>query len=177
MKALALITTLLLGGCTSNLTAFRGQESHLFEELKGDIADLKHTLHATEVELKLLEEKIENQELAQKKIAAFEKSLDRLSGELKSLSAFATQTTTSLSQYRDHISEIDRKLSEISNLRATLSQISKSYTTQEQTYQVKSGDSLEKIAKKFEISVETLKKNNHLTSDRIVIGQQLIVCQ
>jgi len=164
-------------GCDSHLTAFHSQESHLFEELKGDIADLKHTLHATETEVKLLEEKLENQESAQKKIALLEKSIDKLTGDLRALTAFATQTTTSLTQYRDHIAEIDKKLGEISNLRSTLTQISKNYTIQEQTYQVKPGDSLEKIARKFQISVETIKKTNHLTSDKIVVGQELAVPQ
>jgi len=49
-----LICTPFLCGCTSALTALRGNNDHLFEEMKTEIADLRHSLHGTEVELKLL---------------------------------------------------------------------------------------------------------------------------
>lgn len=43
------------------------------------------------------------------------------------------------------------------------------------TYTVKSGDSLWAIAKKYGTTVETIKKTNHLSSDMLKIGTQLIV--
>ena len=41
------------------------------------------------------------------------------------------------------------------------------------TYTVKSGDTLSQIAKKYGTSIDKIKKNNHLSSDRINIGQKL----
>ncbi|MBB65476.1 MAG: hypothetical protein CMO81_10470 [Waddliaceae bacterium] len=43
------------------------------------------------------------------------------------------------------------------------------------TYTVQSGDSLDKIARKFKITVEGIKKANQLEKDLIVIGQKLII--
>ncbi|HUD01878.1 MAG TPA: LysM peptidoglycan-binding domain-containing protein [Rhabdochlamydiaceae bacterium] len=191
---LIFLCTPLIWGCTSTLAGLRGnQDHHLFEEMKTEIADLKHELHGTEVELKLLEEKFESRETEtvspkgdvaalQRKIALLEKTIDKMGAELRSLMTYANQTTTSLSQYRDQIQEIDRKLGEVGKLRSTLSQISKNHSVSEDTpsessknYRVKSGDSLEKIARKFHVSIETLKRENHLSTDKIVVGQELII--
>ena len=104
----------------------------MFLKMKTEIADLRHSLHGTEVELKLLEEKFESREMAspkgdvaslQRKIALLEKTVDKMSSDLKSLMSYANQTTTSLSHYRDQIQEIDRKLGEVSKLRSTLSDV------------------------------------------------------
>lgn len=191
--ALIFLCTPLIWGCTSTLTALRGGNDHVFEEMKTEIADLRHSLHGTEVELKLLEEKFESREMAavspkadvvslQRKIALLEKTIDKMNGDLKSLMSNANQTTTSLSHYRDQIQEIDRKIGEVSKLRSTLSQIAKTNAapetpTRESTYHVKPGDSLEKIARKYQTTADALKKSNQLTSDKIVIGQELTIPQ
>jgi len=187
---LIFLCTPLIWGCTSTLTALRGNQDYLFEEMETEIADLKHALHGTEVELKLLEEKFDNREVQhaapkgdvaslQRKIALLEKTIDKMNVDLKSLMNYANQTTTSLSQYRDQIQEIDRKLGEVSKLRSTLTQMSKTYsapeTPSDNTYRVKSGDSLEKIARKFNTSIEALKRDNQLITDKIVIGQELTI--
>lgn len=186
---LLLLCTPLIVGCTSTMTALRGNQEHLFDEMRTEIADLKHALHGTEVELRLLEEKFENQDRVkpapqgevstlQRKLGALEKNYEKLSTDVKSLMTYANQTTTSLSQYRDQIQEIDKKLSEVSKLRSTLTQISKTYSetpASEKTYRVKSGDSLEKIARKFQVSTEALKRDNRLSSDKIVVGQELTI--
>jgi LysM repeat protein len=44
-----------------------------------------------------------------------------------------------------------------------------------QTYVVKSGDSLSKIASEFAVSVKALRSANNLTTDKIVVGQKLKV--
>jgi LysM repeat protein len=44
-----------------------------------------------------------------------------------------------------------------------------------QTYRVQRGDTLSGIAKRFDLSVEDLKARNNLTTDRINIGQSLVV--
>lgn len=46
---------------------------------------------------------------------------------------------------------------------------------QENVYTVKSGDSLWSIAKKFNITVDDLKKANNLTSNSLSIGQKLVI--
>jgi len=188
MQRVVLMCTLLLVGCTSSFTALRGSQDSVVNDLRMEIADLKHALHGTEVEVKLLEERMESTEGAaatlssnestdlKRKIALLEKNIDRLSAEIRSLTNFSTQTSAALSVYRQQISSIDSKLDEISKLRLALSQLSKASPRIETlSYQVKPGDSLEKIARKFQISVEQLKRENNLSSDKIVIGQELAI--
>jgi LysM repeat protein len=43
------------------------------------------------------------------------------------------------------------------------------------TYSVKSGDSLTKIAGEFGVSVKALRSENHLKTDKIVVGQKLTI--
>jgi LysM repeat protein len=188
---LLLWTTPLMWGCTSTFTGLRSNQDHLFEELKTEIADLKHALHGTDVELKLLEERVETQETVstkgdiaalQRKLSGLEKTIDKLNGDIRSLMTYANQTTSSLSQfqaqYRDQILAIDKKFDEVAKLRSTLTQMSNVHSTSEsssQAYLVKAGDSLEKIARKFHVSVEALKRDNQLLTDKIVIGQELAI--
>lgn len=183
MKKLIFPCTLLLWGCTSNLIGMRGNQDVVVEELRSEIADLRHNLHGADIEIKLLEEKLENQSHTKtdttaidRKLALLEKNLEKLNSDLLSLKAFATQTTSSLTQYRDHILELNRKLDEVGKLRSTLSQMAKTTSTA-QTYQVKAGDSLEKIARLHNISIEALKRENKLSSDKIIIGQELTIPQ
>ena len=48
-------------------------------------------------------------------------------------------------------------------------------STQEKTYVVKSGDSLYSIAKKFNLSVDELKRLNNLNTNLLNIGQILVI--
>jgi LysM repeat protein len=173
---LPMCALLLLGGCVSTLTALKTHQNSHIEEMRTEIADLKHALHGTEVEVKLLEERLESQEsqasnwisddlaLLQKKITILEKSFDKLNHEIRSLSTYANQTTSSLSQYRDQIIELDQKMHAISEKRSN---------SLPRKYLVKSGDSLGKIAQQYGVSLDALKQENQLLSDKILIGQQL----
>ncbi len=181
-----LVCTLLLVGCTSSFTALRGTNDSAINDLRMEVADLKHALHGTEVEVKLLEERMEGAEGSidsarestdlNRKIVVLEKNLDKLTSELRALTHFSTQTTAALSSYRQQIGAIDSKLDEIAKLRSTLTELSRAASPVETaSYQVKSGDSLEKIARKYQISVDALKRENNLSSDKIVVGQQLAI--
>lgn len=187
IKILLLLTTpILFWGCASQFAALQNnrQQDIALEELRVEVADLKHALHASEVEMHILEEKLEtknqtdhlseNLSSIQRKLALLERNQDKLAGEIRTLTAHANQTTTSLSQFRDQISEIDHRFEDLKGLKNTLSSISKSIDSK-LTYKVKAGDSLEKIAKKYHVSIETIKEMNHLQSDRIIVGQELIL--
>ncbi|GGE57073.1 peptidoglycan endopeptidase LytF [Pullulanibacillus camelliae] len=50
-------------------------------------------------------------------------------------------------------------------------------TPQQTTYTVVSGDSLWAIATKFNISLDALRSANHITNDRLFVGQSLIIPQ
>lgn len=180
LSLLLFITPLFFGGCGEPIAALQSQHNYdiVIEELRTEIADLKHQLHATDVEIHLLEEKLEtaqatpdlNKELSalQRKISHLERSHEKAASEIQSLTNHANQTSASFSQYRDRIQELDQQLNENAKKRATA-------TASKMTHKVKAGDSLERIARHYHTSVSTLKKLNHLENDRITIGQELIV--
>lgn len=58
--------------------------------------------------------------------------------------------------------------------RATFAENSRAWKHQKGGYIVKSGDTLSKIAKDTNTTVDALKQLNNLTSDKIKIGQRLI---
>ena len=173
------------------------------DEMRMELSDVKHTLSNTQVEMQILEEKVRTQDVTlqksknqasavsipeqkltviEKKITQIEKMQDKLSSELKQLSSHANQTTSSLTQYQVRITELESELSsqtkmlqELSELKGTLRSITHAIKgqTSPSTYKVKAGDSLEKISRLHNTSVETLKKANNLSSTKIVIGQEI----
>lgn len=182
--ALMLAIPLLAGGCASQFAALQNnrQSDIALEELRVEVADLKHALHAAEVEISLLEERLEtpsktteNLSTLQHKIAVIERNQDKLSGEIRTLSTHANQMTSSLSHYRDQIQNLTSRFEDLEKIKNTLSSISKSIGRSQTSYKVKAGDSLEKIARHHNTSVEAIKKANHLQTDRIVVGQELLV--
>lgn len=189
MRYLALLGFLF--GCSSHFASMQGSartQDLVLEELKIELGDIKHALHAQQVEMRLLEERLDQEggakthdmqnqlALIERKMAAFEKNYDRFSSELSKLTQHANQTSQSLVQYRDQIVELDRRLDEALRLKSTLANLSKAVGQKEESsrsYRVKSGDSLEKIARNHHTSVQAIKTLNNLSSDKIVVGQEL----
>ncbi len=117
-----------------------------------------------------------------KKISSLEDRQEEVLNDIKKLSTHANETTTALSQYKDKIGEMERsigfqntKFDEISKLKKNLSLIVKTLQTSSKKYTIKEGDSLEKISKSFEVSVEELKKTNNLKDDLIITGQEILI--
>jgi LysM repeat protein len=209
LAAVLLSSLALLSGCSEQLMSMGGdrpQNTALINELRLELADVKHALHSTKVELQLLEEKHRNQDAVitsfksnqgqnktlkpdalslqlsnvERRLAQLEKGIEKTSADLKQLTVHATQTNASLTQYRDRIQSIEGRVEEVVKLKSTLNSISqaiqkKSPTSEKtsETYRVKSGDSLDKIAKSHSTTAENLKKINGLDSDRITVGQEI----
>lgn len=117
----------------------------------------------------------------EKKVAALEKTLEKAANDLRSLNAVATQTLNKTQELEQNFLSHEKRLDEVIHLKGALTNISKAIKGQASVetpsstkgYRVKAGDSLEKIARQHHTSVETLRKINHLASDKIVIGQEL----
>ena len=183
-KGLSLfLVVFLFSACTSPFAAlnrFRDKDT-IIEEMRTEIADLKHSLHSTEVEMRLLEENLENQtdskvgQLAEtltdlsRKITHLEKTQDKVSADLKNLVVHANQTSHSLAQYRERIKELDHKVEGAHLVHKRVE------TETPQKYRVQSGDSLQKIARLYHTSVDHLKNLNQLSGDMIFTGQLLKV--
>jgi len=120
------------------------------------------------------------------KINNFNYKQEMAEKDLRQLSGHANDTASALSQYKERINELEkeilqqkRRFEEVAKLRNTLESVAKTIRAATTgsgpffTYKVKSGDSLEKIAKVHKTSVEALKNINKLDNDLIVIGQEL----
>lgn len=196
MKKL-LISTLLLASCTSSTWNRNHGDDVAFEEIFIELADLKQELSRQQLELQIVTETFGEQALKnngdvkgriaslEKKFSSLERSQQRTNADLKELTTYTEQTTHSMSQYKDQIQKMDREISkqknqmlEVSKLKGTLNSISRamhSNASSSSTYQVRSGDSLEKIARRNNVSIADLKEANSLKSDLIYIGQKLTI--
>ncbi len=171
-------------------------------ELQTNLDDLRHDVHCVTTDIQLLDGKISHHEnilnslkqqtkqdeklqdlkhtllLLEKKIASLQAQ-----ETLKNLTDHANETTLALKQHKQRIAELEkelitqeRKYEELTKLAATLESLKNAIPgdgVQIKLYKVKAGDSLEKIAKNHQITVEYIKKLNQLDQDLIYIDQEL----
>lgn len=184
------IIGLLLCGCAAQLNSRAASNYHgsSTDELRLEIADVKHALKATQVELNLLDERVKKEASTltsatkqtahsalaglEARLAHLEKMFEKTLNDLRNLS----KLTTELEQ---EIASHEKRLDDVVKLKGTLTSISNaigqgsSSSSLATSYHVKAGDSLEKIARKYNISVAELRALNNLKNDKIVIGQEL----
>ena len=119
-------------------------------------------------------------------LSSFQDKQSLTEKDLRQLSSHANETASALSQYKNRIAELEKEIikhkrhfQEVSKLKNTLESVAKTIrqatgaTNQYFTYKVKSGDSLERIAKIHKTTVDAIKNINHLDHDLIVVGQEL----
>lgn len=186
----------LLAGCatkTPQPTAFHSQSA--LEEVRIALIDVRQAFSAQQMDIQLLEEKLDRlkphnqQQLTrtlEARIEKIETAQNSIKSDLQQLAQHANQTTSSLHHYKGQINALEsllnkqnERLNEITKLRGTLDSISKAIgsgdasTSSPQIHKVRSGDSLDKIARKYNTTVQKLKQANGLTSNTILIGQKL----
>lgn len=127
----------------------------------------------------------------EKRLSHIESGQEKLSSELKSLNQHASQTSSALTQYRTKIQSLENEIAaqhklieELSDIKSTLSSISQAVkknssaaatALSSDTYKVKAGDSLEKIARSYKTTVDAIKKANNLSSNKIMVGQEITI--
>lgn len=169
-------------------------------KVRTEVEDIKHDLNTYEIEHHVIEGKLIDQEQTiatlrhqvaelksgkldsfvqelqnlEKKLHQISKKQDKIVADIRQLSSHANDTTTALAQYKDKIAQFEKaiqvqnvQLSEIKKIKEGISKL----TEGEKTYTVKPGDSLEKIAREHNTTVDTLKKVNKMTTDLIVVDQ------
>lgn len=126
------------------------------------------------------------------KITSLETTSKGLIADLKQFKTHANDTTALLTQYKQKLLDLEKILEQqnqnIEHLQGAMHSLMEamqgksSSTTQEaaltlsgRSYKVKSGDSLEKIAKAHHTTIQALKEANGLTTDRIVVGKVLVI--
>lgn len=155
-------------------------------ELQLEIADLKHQIRTFEVDMQLMEEKIDAQKTPefidckalQSRIQMQENTIDKLSSEIKILKKDIQQLLEHLNKVNTQLIIHENGLQNVSELKNTLADLlkkihSSTTKTRVKSYKVQAGDSLEKIARLHHVSVEVLKANNKLIRDTIFPGQEL----
>lgn len=186
MRILALISLLLLT-VHSHSGTYKSPE---WDSIQIELDDIKQALHTTQIDLSLLDERLKkpdkSKELStqtaalEKRVASLEKTLEKILTDVRTLNTLLTQHQTQTEELQMRLSSHDDQLSQVGKLKTTLSTLVKSVTPppsspSTKTYTVKAGDSLEKIAKLHHTTAANLRKLNHLSQDKIIIGQELKV--
>lgn len=153
--------------------------------LEGKLIDQEQTIGALKQQIgELNSGKLDSfvQELQnlEKKLNQTSKKQEKIINDIRQLSSHANDTTTALAQYKDKISQFEKaiqtqnsQLQEIVKIKESLTKLAHAETSN--TYIVKSGDSLEKIARDHHTTVEKIKRLNGMNSDLIVVDQQLLL--
>jgi LysM repeat protein len=143
------------------------------EEVRIALMDVRRDFSEQKIELELLKEqvaKIHNAEKLQKRIDEIEKTQNRILTDLRQLSGALNQTSSATAS-------LESRINEVAKLKTTLTSISKAIGSGGAIHKVSSGDSLEKIARKYNTTVSDLKRVNGLSSNTIIIGQELKIPQ
>jgi len=129
------------------------------------------------------------------KINALEATSKGLIADLKQFKSYTNESTSALTQYKQKLGElekiIDQQSQNIDHLQAAMHSLMDALQVKSgaeksspdisvesssgRSYRIKAGDSLEKIARIHETTVQALKEKNGLTSDRIVVGKLLLI--
>jgi LysM repeat protein len=121
------------------------------------------------------------------KIGSLETNSKGLNADVKQIRTTFNESQDTLKQFKDRISHLEKTIEAINrnveHLEQALGQVLDAYrveagqsptgSTGTKTYKVISGDSLEKIARKTNVDIKTLRRLNNLSSDQIRIGQTL----
>lgn len=159
------------------LGIYEGKLVHIDDNiaaLKADASEKqKSTLEEIEYHIDTIEKKLEKFEGKQKEILS----------DLSQLENHANHTIKALGQYKERIKDFEQTLtfhneviSEVSKLKNHFKDMSAGHAKRAtESYTVKSGDSLQRIARSYETSIEELKELNGMNDDLIIVGQELIV--
>jgi len=153
--------------------------------LEGKILNQDNSL--TAIKEKTLDSQQERLEKFQQLIGSIEKKMrqieykqEKMLDDIHELTRHANDTTTALSQYKTRISELENLISyqneqikEVTSVRTHLSELASDNSFKK--YRVQKGDTLKKIAKNANTTLEQLKTINHLPDDRIYVDQELFL--
>lgn len=181
---------ILLCGCAATRYGSGPSKESISTQWNTELGDVQQEVHRLHVNLDLLEEQVKKQEgvvqrlsktpkdspsssLSDKKIAALE-------SDIRQLSQLCQTTLSKMQKLEQLLATHETRFNEIAQLKGTLHSISQAIGNQpppasveERVHIVQSGDSLEKIARKYQTTVSAIKSLNGLNHDKIVVKQSL----
>ena len=178
------LSLFFLYACSPLRTSPKDEEHQLeltLHEVQTNIDDFRRDIHCFKAELQIIDGRIKHFEnaLANLKDQTFEKQqakIEQIAANIQNfekkflslnkgeeLLTFTQEVHIALGQFKQRIQELEDELGKVK--------------APNEVYKVKSGDSLEKIAKNHRCSVEKIKKLNGLNNDLIVVGQELKIPQ
>ncbi|NGX59918.1 MAG: putative peptidoglycan endopeptidase LytE [Chlamydiae bacterium] len=163
---------------TTQVHAKPNPYQNTLEEFRIALMDVRKAYSEQKIELEILQEKvakIKNASQLQDHIDQLEKTQEKILTDLRQLSGQINQMSNGLVVLEKQVERQSERLGEVVKLKSTLNSISQAIGSNAKIHKVSSGDSLEKIARKYNTSIEQLKKINGLTSNTIIIGQELKV--
>ncbi len=159
--------------------------------VQDSMGEIRHDIDNHEAEIRMFEERLDtqetiidslrqqmldaslnNRELLKGNSSTFESSLAKTSMEVKTLQNHFNESSKVLNLYKQKIEALESKIDQMQTaLQSVLNALN--IGSSEESYAVKSGDSLDKIARRNNTTIQKIKDLNGLKSDRIFIGQQL----
>ncbi len=173
------------------------------QELRIQCEGFGHSLHTQKVELEILQEKLQTlettiatlrQELGspkthpelvkdrltifEKRVSTLEKTQESVVSDLKLLKNHFNESSLALTSCQQQLALLEKQLSQEvvslkNSLHSMIALLQKGESFSDKAYTVKPGDSLGKIALEQKIDIKRLKELNHLSNDRIFVGQKL----
>ena len=168
----------------------RQEQSMALHEMRSELADLRHALNNTQIELQILDEQVKQgakkdkpgtsisdskMQMLEKKIAFLEQEQKKIHTDLKQLSTHSHQINTSLTKSHEQLVKLEQTIDEQTKLLSEIIHLKSLDPSPSNLYKVKPGDSLEKIAKMHKVTIEALKRENNLSHNKILIGQELTI--
>lgn len=162
------------------------------EKFKNVDAIIEHLRDQVEDSAKFYKEQLKNNLAGvDAKLVSLDKVYQGVVQDIRQFQAHSKDTASILEQYKQKITEmekvIDQQNQNIGHLQAALQSLMDALQGHDQghqplkhvpsgnSYKVKQGDSLEKIARSHQTTIQAIKEVNGLTTDRIVVGKTLII--
>lgn len=173
-----------LGNCATEIQRLQERNDNLserFEELQQELSKSKESANGN----------------LQTRLAKLETTLQSLTEDVKAIKNHSNQTATALAQYRQSLTDLEKnsssqrdnvvnlesamhslmdlyqpKGSSISKAIAAVNDTSIAASPVKRSYKVKSGDTLDKIARENKTTVQELKRCNQLKKDDLIIVDQ-----
>ena len=161
----------------NNLQSQEESRAQLYKDMETSLSSMKKVMKEIESQASEPKQKM------QKAIQGFEADLLSMKAHVNQLSTKIQESNSTLSQLKKEVAAHNASLKSIEEAIALLSKAISPSSTKETpkavskdgTYIIQPGDSLEKVARKYGMTVKELKELNHLSSSVIRVGQELKV--